>query len=180
MPYTSLICTILHVCTLHLKLHYTVQTNQTHKQRKQIRVISFQNRSNLVEFWCKLLVLLDQRNGIKCQCCGGKKCKGAIPCQRFEKKGQHQKVDFFDDIGKIIRQMDDFGHFLNNFCNFCLFLAPKKKIPKNDCFEKVKIEEKSFFFYKRLNNLYHSYSMNFMILLICFVICNGLGRFLPF
>ena len=35
----------------------------------------------------------------------------AIPCQRFEKKGQRRKVDFFYEIEKIIRQFDDFGRF---------------------------------------------------------------------
>ena len=39
----------------------------------------------------------------------------AIPCERSEKKGQRRKVDFFDEICKIIGQFDDFGRFLNNF-----------------------------------------------------------------
>ena len=35
----------------------------------------------------------------------------AIPCQRSEKKGQRQKVDFFYEMGKIIGKMDDFDRF---------------------------------------------------------------------
>ena len=82
------------------------------------------------------------------------------------------------------RQIDDFGRFLNNYCNFGLFLAKNKKIPKSDCFEIIKIEEKKYkkkdlpTYLKYL--IYHSYSMNLMILLIGFVICNVLGYFLPF
>ena len=50
------------------------------------------------------------------------------------KKGQSQKVDFFDEMGKIIRQIDDFGRFLNNVCNFGVLLAKNQKFPKSDCF----------------------------------------------
>ena len=42
-------------------------------------------------------------------------CKRAILCPRSEKKGQGQKVDFFDELWKIIGQFDDFGHFIINF-----------------------------------------------------------------
>ena len=38
-------------------------------------------------------------------------------------------------------QIDDFGRFLNDFWSFGVFLAKNRKSPKNDCFEKVKIEE---------------------------------------
>ena len=38
--------------------------------------------------------------------------KGAIPCQRSEKKGQRQKVEFFfHEMCKIIGQIDDFDRF---------------------------------------------------------------------
>ena len=67
---------------------------------------------------------------------------------RFHVKGPRKKVNvkkwiLFDEIWKIIRQIDDFGRFLNNFCNFGVFLAKNQKSPKNDCFKKVKID---FFF----------------------------------
>ena len=39
----------------------------------------------------------------------------AIACQRSEKKGERQKVIFFCEICKIIRQIDDFGRFLQSF-----------------------------------------------------------------
>ena len=38
-----------------------------------------------------------------------------------EKKGQRKKVDFFDEMGKIIMQFDYFDHFLNNFWNLGVF-----------------------------------------------------------
>ena len=41
-------------------------------------------------------------------------CLWTIPCQRAEKKGQQQKIIFFHEMGKIIRQFDDFGCRLNN------------------------------------------------------------------
>ena len=53
-----------------------------------------------------------------------------IPYQRSEKKGQHQKVDFFYEMWKIIRQIDDFGRFFNNFCNFGVSLPKNQKYPK--------------------------------------------------
>ena len=68
----------------------------------------------------------------------------AIPCQRSEKKGQHQKVDFFDEMWKITRQIDDLGRFLNNFCNFGVFLAKNQKYPKITVLKKWKL--KMFFF----------------------------------
>ena len=52
-------------------------------------------------------------------------------------------MDFFlNEMRKIIGQIDDFDRFLNNSCNLVVFLAKKSKIPKNHCFEKVKIEKK--------------------------------------
>ena len=60
-----------------------------------------------------------------------------------EKRSTLKSGFVFDKILKIIRQVDDFGRFLNNFCNFEVFLARNKKnIPNNDCIEKVKIEKK--------------------------------------
>ena len=83
----------------------------------------------------------------------------AIPCQRSEKKGQCQKDDFFDEMWKIIRQIDDFGRFLNNFCNFGVFLAKNQKFKKH-CFEKVNIER--IFYLKRLNNLFQIADISFL------------------
>ena len=77
-----------------------------------------------------------------------------------EKKVNVKKWIFFDEMWKIIRQIDDFGRFLNNFCNFGVFLAKNKKIPKNACFENVKIEEKKLFF--RLNNLFQVSDISFL------------------
>ena len=49
----------------------------------------------------------------------------------------------------VIGQLDDYGCFLIKFCNFKVFLAKRKKILKNVCYEKVKIEEdKNVFFSK--------------------------------
>ena len=84
----------------------------------------------------------------------------------------------------IIRQIGDFGRFLNIFCNFGAFLAKNQKYPKNNYFEKVKIEDKKVCF-KRLNNLFQISYISFLWyefydFLICFVICNVLGNFLPF
>ena len=39
-------------------------------------------------------------------------------------------ICFVEEMGKIIRQMDDFGPFLNNFCNFRVFLDKNQKYPK--------------------------------------------------
>ena len=93
------------------------------------------------------------------------------------------KSGFFLWNVKDNRQIDDFGCFLNHFYNFGCFFKPKIKIPKNDCYEKGKIKQKCFFkdwtTYCKYH-IYHSYSMSFMVLLICFVICNILGQFLPF
>ena len=77
------------------------------------------------------------------------------------KKGQRRKVIFFNEMWKIIRQIDDFGLFWTLWGVF----SQKLKIPKNDCFEKVKILRfflKDWITYFKYN-IYHSYSKNFMI-----------------
>ena len=56
--------------------------------------------------------------------------------------------------------MDDFGRFLNKFCNFGVFLAKNQKNQKY-CFEKVKIKEKIVFF-KRLNALFQVSYLSFL------------------
>ena len=67
---------------------------------------------------------------------------------KVREKGQHAKVDFFYERRKIRGQTDDFDRFLNNSCNLGVFFSQKSKIPKNYCFEKVKIEEeKNVFFF---------------------------------
>ena len=68
---------------------------------------------------------------------------------RFHVKGPRKKVNvekciFFDEMLMIIRQIDDFGRFLNNFGNFWVFLAKNQKIPKNEYFERVKTENNFF------------------------------------
>ena len=76
----------------------------------------------------------------------------AIPCQRSKKKGQCQKVDFFNEMWKIIGQIDDFDRFLNNSCNLGVFLAKNKKYPKMTVLKKWKLKKNVFFW--RLNNLF--------------------------
>ena len=109
---------------------------------------------------------------------------GAIACQRSEKKGQHQKVDFFNEMWKIMGQIDYFGRFLNNSCNLGVFLVKNQKYLKTTVLKKWKLNKrrKKIWDWKTYFKYYikHSYSMNLMILLICFVICNVLGHFLPF
>ena len=70
----------------------------------------------------------------------------AIPCQRSEKKGQCRKVDFFIDMWKIIRQIGDFGRFLNNFCDFWVFLAKNQNYPKKTVLKKWNLTKKNSFF----------------------------------
>ena len=41
---------------------------------------------------------------------------------------------------------DDFDRFLNNSCNLGKLLAKISQIVKNNCFVKVKIEDKKMFF----------------------------------
>ena len=62
---------------------------------------------------------------------------------RFHVKGPRKKVYvkkwiFFNEMWKVIGQIDNFDSFLNNSYNLGMFLAKKSKIPKNDCFEKMK------------------------------------------
>ena len=63
----------------------------------------------------------------------------AIPCQRSEKKGQLWKVDFFNEMWKIMGQIDDFDRFLNNSCNLGVFLAKNQKFPKMTVLKKWKL-----------------------------------------
>ena len=97
----------------------------------------------------------------------------AIPYQRSEKKCQ--------------RQIDDFGRFfLNNFCNFLVFLAWNQN-PQKLLFWKVKIEEEKNIFFKEWTNyfkyhIYHSYCMIFFFFvnLICHLQCFRPFLFLQF
>ena len=101
-----------------------------------------------------------------------------------EKRSTSKSGFFFNEMWKIIGQIDDFDRFLSNSCNLGGFLAKNQKYLKNTVLKKWKLEQrrkkikdwKSYFKY----HIYHSYSMNFMILKICFVTCNVLGHFLPF
>ena len=85
-------------------------------------------------------------------------------------------MDFFDEMWKIIGQIDDFGRFFNNFCNFGVFIAKNQKYPKMTVLKKWNWKKYVFFLKDRTTyfkyHIYHSYSIDFMILLICFVICN--------
>ena len=110
--------------------------------------------------------------------------------RRFHVKGPRKKVNvkkriYFNEMWKIIGQIDDFDRFLNNSCNLGVFLVKNQKYPKMTVLKKWKFKKKMYFFLKDWTpffkyHIYHSYSMNFMILLIFFVICNVLGHFLPF
>ena len=113
----------------------------------------------------------------------------SAPLGRFHVKGPRKKVNvekwiFFDEICKIIRQFDDFGRFLNIFWNFGVFLAQNEKYPKMTVLKKWKLKKNICFFldstYSFKYHIHHSYSMQFMILLVSFVVCNVLGHFLPF
>ena len=71
---------------------------------------------------------------------------------RFHVKGPIKKVNvekliFFDEIWKIIRQIDDFGRFLNNFCNFGVFLAQNEKHPKMTVLKQWKLKKYNYFFF---------------------------------
>ena len=59
------------------------------------------------------------------------------------------------------RANDDFNRFWNNSCNFGVILGKNKKNTINYGFEKVKIEEKMFFFF-RLNNLFQISYLSFL------------------
>ena len=47
-----------------------------------------------------------------------------------EKRSTSKNGFFKNEIWKIIGQIDDFGRFFNNFCNFLVFLAKNQKYPK--------------------------------------------------
>ena len=99
----------------------------------------------------------------------------------WEKKVNDKKWIFFNEMGKIIMQFDVFCCRLNNFCNFRVFLAQKEKHPKMIVLTKLKKKKcfrdsTTYFKY----HIYHSFSMNFIIVLVCFVVRNVLSHFLMF
>ena len=66
---------------------------------------------------------------------------------KVREKGSTSKSGFFlDEMLKIIRQIHDFGRFFDNFCSLGVFLAKNKKILKDYCFQKVKIEKNIVFY----------------------------------
>ena len=71
----------------------------------------------------------------------------AIPCQRSKKKGQRGKLNFYNEIWKIIRQIYDFGRFSNNVWNFGLFLTKYQKYQKLTVLTKWKLKKKKIVFY---------------------------------
>ena len=49
---------------------------------------------------------------------------------------------FFNEMWKIIGQIDDFDHFLNNSCDLEVFLAKNQKCPKMTVLKKWKLKKK--------------------------------------
>ena len=47
-----------------------------------------------------------------------------------EKRSTSQSGFFFNEMWKIIGQIDDVDPFFNNFCNYGVFLAKNQKYPK--------------------------------------------------
>ena len=69
---------------------------------------------------------------------------------RFHVKGPRKQVNvekwiFFDEMWKIISQIDDLCRFLNNFCNFGVLLAKNQKFPRMTVLKKLKLM--IFFFF---------------------------------
>ena len=73
----------------------------------------------------------------------------------------------------------DFGRFLVTLVILrCFFKAEKGKIHKNEWLDTVK---KNTIIQQLFSNIiYHSYFMNFMILLVCFIVRIVLGNFYCF
>ena len=69
-------------------------------------------------------------------------CMGNSMSKVREKRSTSKSGFFFNEIWKIIGQIDDFDRFLNNFCNLAVFLAKNQKYPKITVLKKVKIEKK--------------------------------------
>ena len=100
---------------------------------------------------------------------------GAIPYQRSKTKGQHQRVDFFDEMWKIIRQMDDFGRFLKNFCSFWVFLAKNLNTQKWLFWKRENLKLIFFFRYWTTYfkyHIHHSYGRPFITVLVIFTFFN--------
>ena len=66
---------------------------------------------------------------------------------QFHVKGPRKKVNvekwiFFNEMWKIIGQIDDFNRFLNNSFNLGVFLAKNKKYPKMTVFKTWKLKKR--------------------------------------
>ena len=70
----------------------------------------------------------------------------AIPCQTSEKMVNVKKWIFFNEMWKIIGQIDDFDRYFNNSCNLGVFLAKNQKYPKITVLKKWKVKKKNVFF----------------------------------
>ena len=90
------------------------------KSNFTLEQIQLQIGTNSISYWNKSNITLQK---IKFHI-------GAIPCQRSEKKGQPQKVDFFYEMWKIIRQIDDFGRFWTTFVILGCFKPKIKNLQK--------------------------------------------------
>ena len=64
---------------------------------------------------------------------------------RFHVKGPRKKVNVkkcFNEMWKILGQIDDFYRFLNNSCNLGVFLAKNQKYPKMTVLKKWKLKKR--------------------------------------
>ena len=73
--------------------------------------------------------------------------KSWIVIGRFHVKGPRKKVNvekwiFFNEMWKVIGQIDDFNCFLNNSFNLGVFLAKNKKYPKITVLKKWKLKKR--------------------------------------
>ena len=84
---------------------------------------------------------------------------------KVREKRLMSKVFFLNEMWKIIRQIDDFGSFLNIFCNFGVFLAKNQKTQKILFWKSENRRRKKSVFVKDWTtyfkyHIYLSYSMN--------------------
>ena len=64
---------------------------------------------------------------------------------QFHVKCLRKRSTSKNEMCKILRKFDDFGHFFkNNFCSFGIFFAQNEKYPKNNCFDEKKNQKNCF------------------------------------
>ena len=85
----------------------------------------------------------------------------------WEKRSMSKSGFFWWNV-KDNRQKDDFGRFLNNFCNFWVFLANNPKYPKMTVWKKWKL--KKVFFLSFFLNIQQLISRIIYIILIVWIL----------